>query len=195
MDGKQLMVTLRTSDGGAVSEPVWVRALLGGVLLLGGIFVLADMMLVKTVSALVIGGAAIVAGVFEIIHAFWTKGWAGATPRMLLGFLYVVFGAVLLTQPAFRAIFLTYALGFALLLSGLVRLPVGFRLRAPLGKLLIMLSGVFGIVAGLVILSGWPVSGIRAIGALLAIDLISQGVGWLVVAWRRGPGLQIGQET
>lgn len=183
------MAALRFSSKISGAEPVWVRALLGLVLLLGGLFVMADLMLVKTVSALVIGGAAVVAGGFELIHAFWTKGWASATPRILLGFLYVVFGVVLLTQPSFRGVFLTYALGFALVLSGLVRLPVGYRLGTTLGRLLIMLSGLFGIVAGLVILSGWPASGIKVIGTLLAIDLISQGVGWLVVAWRRGPGL------
>ena len=189
------MAVFRISAGDSLAEPVWVRAMLGGVLLLGGIFVLADMMLVKTVSALVIGGAAVVAGVFEMAHALWTKRWVGAAPRILLGFLYVVFGAVLLTQPAFRAVFLTYALGFALLLSGLVRLPVGLRLGTTLGRLLIMLSGIFGVLAGLVIFSGWPVSGARAIGTLLAIDLISQGLGWLVVAWRRGPGVQAGRKA
>lgn len=183
------MAAFKFSSKIAAAEPVWVRSLLGLVLLLSGIFVLADIMLVKTVSAWVIGGAAVVAGAFELIHAFWTKGWASATPRILLGFLYVVFGLVLLTQPSFRGVFLTYALGFALVLSGLVRLPVGFKLSTSLGRLLIMLSGAFGIAAGLIILSGWPVSGIQVIGALLATDLISQGVGWLVVAWRRGPGL------
>lgn len=183
------MAAFRFSSKLAGAEPVWVRSLLGIVLLLSGILVLADIMLVKTVSAWVIGGAAVVAGGFELIHAFWTKSWASATPRILLGFLYVVFGLVLLTQPSFRGVFLTYALGFALVLSGLVRLPIGFKLSTSLGRLLIMLSGAFGITAGLIILSGWPVSGIKVIGALLAIDLISQGVGWLVVAWRRGPGL------
>lgn len=183
------MAVFRFSSKVSSAEPVWVRSLLGIVLLLSGILVLADIMLVKTVSAWVIGGAAIVAGGFELVHAFWTKGWASATPRILLGFLYVVFGLVLITQPSFRGVFLTYALGFALVLSGLVRLPVGFKLSTSLGRLLIMLSGAFGIAAGLVILSGWPVSGIQVIGALLATDLITQGIGWLVVAWRRGPGL------
>ncbi|MDO9429929.1 MAG: DUF308 domain-containing protein [Pseudomonadota bacterium] len=183
------MAVFRFSSKVSAAEPVWVRSLLGVVLLLSGILVLTDIMLVKTVSAWVIGGAAVVAGAFELIHAFWTKGWASATPRILLGFLYVVFGLVLITQPSFRGVFLTYALGFALVLSGLVRLPVGFKLSTSLGRLLIMLSGAFGIVAGLIILSGWPISGIQVIGTLLAIDLISQGIGWLVVAWRRGPGL------
>ena len=41
------MAVFRFSSDNSAAEPVWVRALLGGVLLLGGIFVLADIMLVK----------------------------------------------------------------------------------------------------------------------------------------------------
>jgi uncharacterized membrane protein HdeD (DUF308 family) len=70
-----------------------------------------------------------------------------------------------------------------LVISGFVRLYVGFTNRAESGWLL-LLSGIFGILAGLVVLLGWPASGLWVIGFLLGIDLIFHGVGWLALAWR-----------
>ncbi len=48
-----------------------------------------------------------------------------------------------------------------------------------------MLSGLFGIVAGLIILTGFPASGLWLLGLLLSFDLLSHGIGWLIYAlWR-----------
>jgi len=46
-----------------------------------------------------------------------------------------------------------------------------------------LLSGIFGVIAGFVILSGWPITGLWVIGFLLGVDLISHGFGWLSYAW------------
>ena len=43
----------------------------------GGILVLGDIMLVTLISTIFIGWVSIFAGAFEIVHAFWTKGWGG----------------------------------------------------------------------------------------------------------------------
>jgi uncharacterized membrane protein HdeD (DUF308 family) len=131
----------------------------------------------------VIGICAIVGGGFEIIHAFWTKGWGGFIWQILLGLLYIAGGIALVSQPVAGSLALTYVLGLVLVISGFVRLYVGFTNRAESGWLL-LLSGIFGILAGLVVLLGWPASGLWVIGFLLGIDLIFHGVGWLALAWR-----------
>ena len=48
---------------------------------------------------------------------------------------------------------------------------------------LMLLSGVFGILAGLVIVTGFPMSGLWVLGLLLGIDLITHGAAWLTYAW------------
>lgn len=78
---------------------------------------------------------------------------------------------------------LTWVLGLILMASGWVRIFLGFRNWAESGWLL-LLSGIFGVLAGLVILVGWPATGLWVIGYLLGIDLIFHGVGWLVFAWQ-----------
>lgn len=45
-------------------------------------------------------------------------------------------------------------------------------------------SGAFGILAGLVILTGFPMTGLWVLGFVLGVDLISHGIAWLSHAWR-----------
>ena len=101
----------------------------------------------------------------------------------MLGLLYVAAGVILLRQPLTGALFLTWVLGILFAAGGVVRIFLGFRHWAEAGWLL-LLSGIFGVIAGFVILSGWPVTGLWVIGFLLGIDLIFSGVGWLVFALR-----------
>src|SRR4029453_12594688 len=112
---------------------------------------------------------AIVAGAFEIIHAFWTKGWGGFLWQILLGALYIAFGVVLWSQPVSGAMILTFALGLMLMISGMVRAYVSVTHWQDAGWLM-LLSGVFGILAGAVIVTGFPASGLWVLGLLLGID-------------------------
>jgi uncharacterized membrane protein HdeD (DUF308 family) len=164
------------------TPPTWVRILLGVVLVLAGLFVLGDVTLATLVSTLFIAAMAIVAGAFEIIHAFWTKGWGGFLWQVLLGLLYIAFGIVLWTQPVSGALILTFALGLMLMISGLVRAYISVTHWQDAGWLMLA-SGVFGILAGLVIITGFPMSGLWVLGLLLGIDLIAHGAAWLTYAW------------
>ena len=177
---------MTTYDSGTPSAlqvpPTWVRILLGVVLILGGLFVLGDVALATLVSTLFIGYTAIVVGAFEIIHAFWTKGWGGFAWHILLGALYIIFGWMVVNQPVTGALILTWVIALLFLASGIVRIIVAFRHWSEAGWLM-LISGAFGILAGLIILSGWPTSSAWVLGLLLGIDLISHGVAWLTYGW------------
>ncbi len=114
------------SVSGLSSPPFWICVLLGIVLILAGLLILGDVVLATVISTLFIGWTAIAAGVFEMIHAFWTKGWGGFLWQILLAILYVAFGIVLVQQPVASAIILTYVLGILLLVSGVIRALLGF---------------------------------------------------------------------
>jgi uncharacterized membrane protein HdeD (DUF308 family) len=171
---------------GLPTPPLWICVLLGIVMIVTGFLVLGDVALFTIVSTIFIGWTAIVAGAFEIIHAFWTKGWGGFLWQVLLGILYVAFGAVLITQPLTSALILTYVLGLILMVSGVVRILVGVSHWREAGWVMLV-SGVFGILAGLVILSGFPATGLWVLGFLLGIDLVVHGVGWLTYALLPAP--------
>ena len=170
-----------TAAAGGRTQPAWLCVLLGLVFILVGIVVLGDVVAATLISAVFIGICAIIGGAFEVVHAFWTKGWGGFIWQILLGLLYIAGGIVLVSQPVSGALFLTWVLGIVILVSGIVRLFVGFRNWEEFGWLLLF-SGLFGIIAGIVILSGWPVTGLWVIGFLLGVDIMLHGVGWLVLA-------------
>jgi uncharacterized membrane protein HdeD (DUF308 family) len=148
-----------------------------------GLLVLGDVVLVTMISTMFIGWVAIITGAFEIIHAFWTKGWGGFFWQVLLGILYIALGAVVVSHPVASALILTYVVGLLLLISGFVRVMLGFGHLKDAGWIM-LLSGAFGILAGLVILTGFPMTGLWVLGFLLGVDLLSHGVAWLTYAWR-----------
>jgi uncharacterized membrane protein HdeD (DUF308 family) len=148
----------------------------------GGVVVLGDVVLVTVISAIFIGVTMIIAGAFEIIHAFWTKGWGGLAWQISLGLVYVAFGLVLVTRPVIGAIAITYVFGLLLLVSGIVRVVLGFK-HVKDADWTMLLSGVFGAAAGLVILSGWPATGRTVLGLLVGIDLVFHGLACLTYAW------------
>lgn len=161
----------------------WKYGLLGAALIIAGFLVLSDVVFFTVISTIFIGWMAILVGAFELLHSFWTKGWGGFIWQALLGILYVAFGITLVTQPVTGAMVLTFVLGLVLLISGAIRLFLGLRFRHEIGWIMIA-SGVFGILAGLIVLTGFPASGLWVLGLLLGIDLLSQGVGWVAYAWR-----------
>lgn len=179
-------MTVTMTDTGTTTThhgpPVWLRLLLGIVLIGGGLFVLGDIALATFVSVLFIGFTAIAVGAFEVIHAFWTKGWGGFLGQLLLGVLYIAFGYMIVIQPASGAMILTLALGMLLLASGIVRIFMALRDWHE-HRWVMILSGAFAVIAGMIILTGWPATGIWVLGLLLAVDLISHGIAWLTYGW------------
>ena len=173
-------------NGWFAAPPTWVRILLGIVLVGAGTVVRADLALVAAVSAMFIGSVAVAVGAFEILHAFWTKGAGGLPWKALLGVLYLAVGIVLLSQPGSGALILTYALGLLLLLSGLVRIRLGVGSWKENGWVM-LLSGLFGALAGLAILTGFPRTTLWVLALLLGVDLLAHGAAWLSYVWLPSP--------
>lgn len=164
------------------APPFWVCILLGLVMIAAGFLILGDVVLFTLISTIFIGWVSIIAGAFEIAHAFWTKGWGGFVWQVILGILYLAFGIVLIRQPVASALILTYVLGLLLLMSGIIRVLLGVSHWQQAGWVM-LLSGIFGVLAGLVILTGFPTTGLWVLGFLLGVDLICHGLGWLTYAW------------
>jgi uncharacterized membrane protein HdeD (DUF308 family) len=164
----------------------WWFALLGIVLIAGGTFMLGHLTAATIVSAIFIGAAALVLGAFQIVKAFNTRGWSGALLNAGLGAFYVLAGAILWANPVAAAVSLTLVLAAMLVASGLVRLWLAYKHWQVMGGLL-ALSGVIAILAGLVIFSGWPATGLWVLGLCLAIDVLFQGFAWLMFGFALRP--------
>lgn len=164
----------------------WWFALLGIVLIAGGMFMLGDIVAATVVSTIFIGAVFVVMGAFQIVEAFSTKTWSGALLSVVLGVLYVFAGIVLWANPLAAAVSLTLLVAAVLIASGFVRLWLAYRHWHAMGGML-TISGIIAILAGVMIFAGWPASGLWVLGLLLAIDVLFQGFSWLMFGFAIRP--------
>ena len=137
----------------------WQSILLGIILVAAGLFVLRNAVAATVVSALVFGGVLFATGILEIIHSFWAPHWGGFFWRLLVGVFYAIGGAILFADPLAASVLLTLAFAAALIASGAVRIFMAIQHWEKFGWLLLA-SGIVAILAGLVILAKWPLSGL-----------------------------------
>ncbi len=146
--------SIRASLGGEAPQKLWwLYTLLGAVLLIAGAFVLGDVAFASVISAIFISWAIVIAGFFEIVHAFSAPGWKGFVFDLVLGVLYIAGGGL-----------------FRVTLASVLWQEGGWTL---------LLSGLIGVLAGIVILAHWPASGLWVLGLCLGIDLIFHGGAWI----------------
>ena len=120
-------------------------------------------------------------GVVEVVSALWAGSWGRFFLAIVAGILYVAAGAITLSQPLAVSALLTLFFAIALIVSGIARIVLAFRYWQDFGWLLVA-SGIVGVLAGLVVWSGWPVTGLWVFGFVVGVDLIVHGVWWLTVA-------------
>jgi len=167
---------------GAAGHRWWVYALLGVLFLLMAAFVFGHLIAATIVSAIFFGAALTVSGAFQVVHAFWERGWGGFALSLILGILYVVGGLWLMANPLATSVALTLFIAAVLLVSGVFRFILAYRVW-PVGGGMLVLSGIVAVLAGLIILAGWPASGLVVLGICLGVDLVMFGLFWLVLAF------------
>ncbi len=165
----------------------WFVAL-GIAMIVAGIVALSSLMLATVASVLVVGAMMIVSGVFEAIHGIQMKRWSRFVLWIAIGVLYILGGLFAVTNPLLASAVLTLLLGGFLVAAGLVRIVLAMMMRdgAPWGW--IAFSGLITLFLGAVIVLGWPLSSLYALGIFLGVDLIFSGISWLSagLAFRRG---------
>jgi uncharacterized membrane protein HdeD (DUF308 family) len=160
----------------------WKAALLGAFFIVAGLFVLANVAAATVISAIVFGLALMAAGAFEIFHSFWAPHWGGVFFRLLVGLLYLIAGVILIADPLAASVAMTLVFAGLLIASGVVRFALAFKYWERAGWLLLA-SGLIGILAGLMILAKWPLSGLWVFGLVVGIDLVVHGVWWAASGW------------
>jgi uncharacterized membrane protein HdeD (DUF308 family) len=149
-------------------------------MLAGGVFVLFNIVAASLATALFFAAALIVSGGFQIAHSFAARGWKSVTLSVAVGILFVLAGLLLATNPLATSLGLTLGIAAMMLVSGAVRLVLAFRHWNDFGWLLLA-SGLLGIALGVVLIIGFPWSGLVVPGMLLGIDLLFSGTWWLTL--------------
>jgi uncharacterized membrane protein HdeD (DUF308 family) len=139
-------------------------------------------------------GAAVFVGIVLVIvsavlaaAAFAAHGVGSFLARLAWALLTFVVGLWLILEPHNGTLTLTLVLGIYFLLMGLMRVTVAFLGRGQPNAGWVGLSGICGLIIGILVLAKFPSSADWAIGLLLGIDLIFAGWSLISVA-------QVGKE-
>lgn len=131
-------------------------------------------------TAVFIGWILVAAGAFLIAGAFAAHTIGSLVLRLLWALLTVVVGLWLIVEPDNGTLTLTLVLGLYFLFMGITRIAVAFAARGQQGAGLVGLSGIAGLLIGILVLAKLPSSADWAIGLLVGIDLIFAG--WTLVS-------------
>ncbi len=126
-------------------------------------------------TAIFIGWILLIAGGFLIAAAFSARSAGGVVWRLLWAVLTVFVGVWLIVEPHHGTLTLTLVLGIYFLFMGITRITVAFLGRGQPNAGLVGLSGVCGLLIGILVLVKFPSSADWAIGLLVGIDLIFAG--------------------
>jgi uncharacterized membrane protein HdeD (DUF308 family) len=164
------------------SKSGWIVAL-GIVYVIAGVIALSSVVFATKVTVFVVGIMMLISGVAEVINAFQFKSWGRFLVWLLLGALYIVAGLLTFENPLLAAAILTFLLGIALVVSGVMRLILAFSMREGMSWTSVVLSGLVTLLLGVIILVHWPVSSLFVLGVLLGVDLVIIGIGWIFVGF------------
>ncbi|TCM80927.1 HdeD family acid-resistance protein [Rhizobium sp. BK068] len=158
----------------------WFAAL-GLLLIVCGLIALANVALATVVSVYYVGILMLIGGIVYLVHAFQVRSWDQVLFWALSGVLYVLAGVFAFENPLLASAALTLFLAIALLIAGVFRIWVGWRMRPVKGWGWVLASGIITALAGVVVYLGWPVNSLWILGLFLACDLLIQG--WSMLAF------------
>jgi uncharacterized membrane protein HdeD (DUF308 family) len=156
----------------------WLLAL-GILMIILGVFAIGAPAVATVAVQLALGWILMIGGIAQGIHAFMVKGWGGFLLELLSAALYLVVGILLLVNPVEGALALTIVLAVFLIVEGIFKLIMAFRVRDHRGWGWLLASGILSLILGVLIWAEWPASGVWVIGLLVGIQLLFTG--WSLV--------------
>ncbi|HJZ36152.1 MAG TPA: DUF308 domain-containing protein [Solirubrobacterales bacterium] len=139
-------------------------------------------------AAVFVGIVLVIVSAFLAAAAFAAHGVGSLLARLAWALLTFVVGLWLILEPHNGTLTLTLVLGIYFLLMGLTRVTVAFLGRGQPNAIWVGLSGICGLIIGILVLAKFPSSADWAIGLLIGIDLIFLGWSLISVA-------QVGKEV
>jgi uncharacterized membrane protein HdeD (DUF308 family) len=148
---------------------------------IGGAMIIYPMV-TATVSTLFFGWALIVAGAAQAIFAFTSETAGNFFLKLLLGILYGIAGIALVAFLPAGVLTLTAAIGIMLIAQAIIEMVLAFSLPVAEGRGSFVASSIASALLGILILAEWPSSAVWAIGTLVGVAVLINGISRIVVS-------------
>ena len=155
---------------------------LGILLIILGIIAIAVPLITAIALSLLFGWLFIFGGIAQIVYAFLSRAAGGFTWKLLLGMFYLLGGISVLLSPGIAAVTLSLILGISILLQSVTQVITAFQMRPEQGWIWVLFSGITGIILGILIWSEWPIGAVWLLGIWFGFNLLSDGIGVVMVA-------------
>jgi uncharacterized membrane protein HdeD (DUF308 family) len=148
---------------------------MGLLLALLGIVSLGAVVITSVASVIFFGSMLVVAGVFELIHAFRVRKTGPFLMFLLGGVLSIVVGAMVLAKPGAGLVAMTLLLAGYFFASGLFR-GITSLVDRYAGWGWDFAYGIVSVVLGVIISAQMPTSTLWALGLVVGVEILSRGI-------------------
>lgn len=172
----------------------WVLLIRGILAVIFGILALVNPAATLAVLVLIFGAYYLVDGIFSIITSLTApKGYRGWVWLLISGVAGVIIGLLTFLMPGVTALVLLYYIVAWLMVTGVMQIIAGVRLRKEItGEFFLILGGILSVLLGLYLLMN-PGPGALAVVWIIGLYAIVFGVTMIIAAfrlrsWRGGGG-------
>ncbi|MBF2050968.1 MAG: HdeD family acid-resistance protein [Leptolyngbya sp. IPPAS B-1204] len=160
----------------------WMMGL-GILMILLGIAAIIEPFIATLAVARLLSWFFLLAGLMRVVYALQSRQQRGFWLRLLVGILYIVTGILLLSNIFGAQLTLTLALGWAILIQGIVEVIAALSMRPAPNWGWMLLSGIVAVVLGILILYRWPSNAFWLLGVFTGISFILAGGWMLMIPW------------
>jgi uncharacterized membrane protein HdeD (DUF308 family) len=143
-----------------------------------GLMAMSYSMVATLATAIVFGYFLLVAGIFYVVGAFFTRGWGGFFLSLLAGVLNLAVGVIVLDRPGEALLIYTLLLAAFFFVEGLFRIVGALAGRFHHWGWMLF-NGIVTLALGVMIWRQWPLSGLYVVGLFLGINLLLSGASYV----------------
>lgn len=165
-----------------VSKSAGWSIFMGALTAMIGVLMIIYPLATAAASTVFLGAALIVIAVAQAIFAFTSESVGSFFLKLLLGVLYGIAGILLVAFPVAGVVSLTGVLGMMLMAEGIVEISIALAAPALTGRAWFVVSAISSILLGVLILAQWPSSSVWAIGTLVGMGVLINGITRVVVS-------------
>ena len=147
-----------------------------------GVAMIIYPMTTATVSTLFFGWALVFAGGAQVVFAFSSQSVGNFFLKLLLGIVYAIAGITIVAFPPAAVITLTAAIGIMLLTEAVIEIILAFSLPIAGGRGWLVASAIASGLLGVLIMLEWPASAIWAIGTMVGVAVLFNGISRVAIS-------------